>query len=396
MNRTVHYSIIMALYWSNFAILLNYASVYLLERGFQNTQIGIMLAAAALAAAVAQPLIGSYADRPGSLSVKSLLLAGTGIFLVLAMLIPATAVHARLLLPVVYAAAAMVLQSLTALMNALGTVSDKECGYVNFGVARGVGSLGYAAASALIGRGVARFGNSMIPWLAAGIYAVLAVCVFLFPFAREPAGGRRSGREGFLSRYPGYTVVLAAAILLYTAHSLLNNFMFQVISYKGGDSASMGIAYAIAAVTELPVMFFFSRLLRILPSGKWLLVSGFAFTAKHLGALLAPGVTGFCATQLMQVLAYALLAVASVYYTERVIPAEDAVKGQSCFAMTATAGSVLGSALGGRLLDVLGVPSLLLLSVFFSAAGAAVMAAGLRIQDSQPAKERDGRFRAGA
>ena len=74
-SLTARYSLIMAFYWSNFAVLSNYASVYLLGRGMNNTEIGIMIAAASLLAALTQPLLGAFADNPRSPSVKNILIA---------------------------------------------------------------------------------------------------------------------------------------------------------------------------------------------------------------------------------------------------------------------------------------------------------------------------------
>ena len=96
---TFPYSLIMAFYWANFAVLLNYASVYLLGRGLPNTSIGLLISAASLLAAAAQPLLGSYADRPESPSVKKLLLIGCLCFLLLtAVLMHAEPIHSYLLM----------------------------------------------------------------------------------------------------------------------------------------------------------------------------------------------------------------------------------------------------------------------------------------------------------
>ena len=74
MDLTTRYCVVMGCYWSNFAVFSNYATVYLLGRGFSNTAIGMMTAAASLFAALLQPALGAWADRPRSPSVKNILL----------------------------------------------------------------------------------------------------------------------------------------------------------------------------------------------------------------------------------------------------------------------------------------------------------------------------------
>ena len=386
MPFTAHYSLIMALFWANYAVVLNYASVYLLGKGFQNTEIGILTAAAALLSAAAQPLIGSYADRPRSPSVRTILLAVIGLFLVFCLLIPFSAVRSHALLFAVYTLAMMTLQSMMSLMNSLGTMTARAGGKVNFGVARGIGSLAYAVVSLLIGSAVTRYGIDLIPWAGAGIYALLAVSVRLYPFEKQPVPPVQNRQAGFLKRYPAFALILFAAVFLYSSHSMIASFMFQIICAKGGDSESFGIVMAIAAVLELPVMFAFTRLLRRISAGRWLVISGFAFVLKSAGTLLVASVPGLYAVQVTQTFSYAVITVASVYFTDRLMEPQDAVKGQALFAMTGTAGSVLGAGVGGWLIDFGGVHALLAVSVAFALAGAVMMTFGVHRQKPLPAQ----------
>ena len=110
------------------------------------------------------------------------------------------------------------------------------------------------------------------------------------------------------------------------------------------------------------------------------MISGFAFTVKSVVTLLAPGVFGFYAAQLFQLFGYAVITVASVYYTGENMQPQDAIKGQAFFTMTNTAGSVMASALGGALLDKSGPSLLIMTAILFSAAGAAVMVKGISIK----------------
>ncbi len=378
MNLTVHYSIIMGLYWANYAVLLNYASVYLLGHGFQNTEIGILIALSALLSAVIQPLIGSYADKPNSPSVKLLLVFIVCLFLTGNALIPPFAAYSDILLFIIYALTTMLMQIMMPLTNSLGTMTARTGKSINFGIARGIGSLSYAVTSVLAGSLITEYGIGLIPYMSLGLYAVFAFCVYLFPFQKQTVSAGQAMKASFLKKYPSFTIVLLASAFLYSSHTMINNFMFQIISSKGGDSESLGVAFAIAAMAELPIMFAFSRLLCLLPAGKWMLISGFAFLAKSTGTLLVTSVMGFYGVQLIQILAYAVLTVASVYYTDGIMEPQDAVKGQTFFATTVTIGSVFGSAAGGRLIDSIGINALLIVSIAFAAIGSIIMYFGMR------------------
>lgn len=63
-HLSVRYGTIQGCYWMGYAALMGYASVYLLEKGFTNTQIGLLTAVGCIVSAVLQPALASYADRP--------------------------------------------------------------------------------------------------------------------------------------------------------------------------------------------------------------------------------------------------------------------------------------------------------------------------------------------
>ena len=122
----------------------------------------------------------------------------------------------------------------------------------------------------------------------------------------------------FFKKYPRFTGVLLGCILIYISHALLNNFTLQIMVTKDGNSSHMGIAMALAALSELPTMLLFTKMLQKKNSGFWMKLTGFFFLLKALGSWLAPNVAVYCLLQLTQVLAWALIAVASVYYINAV------------------------------------------------------------------------------
>lgn len=81
-HLSVRYGTIQGCYWMGYAALMGYASVYLLEKDFTNTQIGLLTAVGCIVSAVLQPALASYADRPESPSVRTMLLGANLIQLV--------------------------------------------------------------------------------------------------------------------------------------------------------------------------------------------------------------------------------------------------------------------------------------------------------------------------
>ena len=154
---------------------------------------------------------------------------------------------------------------------------------------------------------------------------------------------------------------------------LLNNFIYQVLASKGGGSAEAGTAMSLAAMTELPTMFCFVYLLKIASAATWYKVSTVFFVIKALVSLFAPTVPAFYASQLLTCGAWALIAVASVYYVNAEMEKQDAVKGQACMTMAFTLGNVVSALIGGPMIDLWGIKALLIFATIMGTIGMVIV-----------------------
>ena len=247
---------------------------------------------------------------------------------------------------------------------------------MNFGVARGFGSLGYGVAAYLIGVLTDSKGAGAVPLCMGATLLVLLLVTLDYkkvkripetPKAAAPAQG------GFLHRYPRYCLVLVGLVFLFISHVVLNSFTYQIVVYKGGDSAQMGKAMAFASLLELPVMFLFGRMQKKVRCHVWFRISGLFFLLKTAGTLLCSTMGGFFAVQLFQMGGWALMTVSSVFYINSIMEPRDSVKGQACYTTSMTLGNVLGAVLAGRILDVLGVPAMLVFGTVCALVGAVIV-----------------------
>ncbi len=69
---TIFYAGIQFCFWFLFGTVNNFSSVFLLENGLTNSQIGLTVAAACGLSVFIQPALASYADRENSPSLKKL------------------------------------------------------------------------------------------------------------------------------------------------------------------------------------------------------------------------------------------------------------------------------------------------------------------------------------
>ena len=135
----------------------------------------------------------------------------------------------------------------------------------------------------------------------------------------------------------------------------------------------MGTASAIAAMCELPTLFLFGYIIKKIRCDILIRIAGIFFVLKSLGTLLAPGISVYYGVQILQMLGWGLMTAASVYYVNAVMEPEDAIKGQAYFTMTYTLGCVIGSFLGGALIDFAGVNSMLIFATISALFGALIV-----------------------
>lgn len=91
-------------------------------------------------------------------------------------------------------------------------------------------------------------------------------------------------------------------------------------------------------------------------------------------------------SQGFQMISYAFFIPASVFYVNQVMSDNDKVKGQAIMTGTTTLGGVVGSLLGGLILDASGVSTLLWTGLVFAVVGAVlffVSASGLFVKKAK-------------
>lgn len=384
-NVTGAYSLMQAAEWGVDGCLYCYSSFFLLSCGLTNTSIGVCMGLASVGSFFAQITFGELLNRQGRSGLRRFLLAAAGILLLgnVILLLPISRLPSVLL----FLGGCMLLTMFPAFLDAASMYELQRGVPVDFGIGRGTGSLGYAACSALVGRLLLRFGTPSIFCTGAVLSTVLIGAILWFFAAADrhtaadtpsapPPQTEKAARGGglnltFLAAYPRYAVLLVGCVVLMMGHTYTSNFLYQIVSSKGGDEGGMGLAAAIAACAEVPVLFLFGRVCHRLRCDQWLKLSALLLTLKMALGYWAAGPSAFLVSELFQS-GYALYVASSVYYTGAVIPHRDVISGQAYLHAASTLGVLLSLLTGGAILDHLGVQSLLLTGVAALAAGTVI------------------------
>lgn len=376
---TFKYGLVQGAYWMAYCTIHAYAAVFLIDHGFGNGQIGVMLALANILAVILQPIVGAKLDVAKKITVRDvLLLASAAMMIISALLLVLreNAVLSGILFLICYMFQ-MICQPLT---TTLSYEFINRGHQMNFGLARGCGSILFAVVSTMIGAVIQSTGIIVLPITSILLFLIYFLSIYALKLpaetvAKENLSDKADAHTGFLAfvkHYQKFTWFLGAVVLVFFTHNLINDFMIRVITPIGGNSSSMGYALALAAVFELPAMALFDKLKNRINCGTLLKCSLFFFTVKSCVSFIAWNMAVYYFAMSLQAVAYALFIPAAVYYVNQKMEPLDLVKGQAYVTGGITLGGVFGTILGGFLLDHISVGSTLLIATVVSAVGSLI------------------------
>ena len=390
------YGCIHGTYWMIYGIVSSFASVFLLGRGYLNTEIGIILAVANVVAVVIQPLVADLADRSKKISTIGISQIMT--IMMMVMTVGLFVLQGKsVALSVVFVLLIAWHTAVQPLINSLSFKLSESGIHINFGIARSVGSLSYSLLCAVLGVLVARFGIEVLPISAEIVMAMMAISLLMTKrqYDKTKNCGKREAAEEtaaenltemveiaedinlleFIRRNKLFFIANIGVIGLYFSNSVMNNYLMQIVTEVGGNSADMGRILSLMAFLEIPTLVFFDKLRAKFTCQFMLKVAAIGFTIKILMCHIAASVSMILAAQVFQLIAFGLFLPAMVHFIDEIMSKGEAVKGQSVFTMMVTITTMLSSLTGGAILDISGAKMLTLVSLIITAAGAVIILA---------------------
>ncbi len=383
-NITIRYTICQIFFYSLCAGTSSFAATYLLDKGFNTAQIGMILAVSNMASCFFQPILGDILDRMKTFVLpKVIILIFIGVITCLASI-------QFLELPMglfgfLYGMALF-------LAFVTNTVNNSLCAYynnhnypVNYGVGAGAGSLAYSFACLGFGYLMAWFGVDWMIWCVIVLSLLVMFMVHGYPNLTlgELTVGEETKEERvsiieFFGRYKRFVFTLIGVMLVAMCHSMAENYLIAIFQEIGGNSEDVGIAMFAGCFSAVPFFLFFDRLRKKIDITFFLRSAGVFFVLKMVLLLLATEVWHVYLIQLLQTFTYAFLYQPLYYFARRHISEADLVKGQAMGIALYTLGTAFGSLVGGRVLDSWGVDFMLMLAATMAFIGTVIINTSLR------------------
>lgn len=380
---TLRYTLINVMYFAAFCTVHGFATVFLLSKGFSNTQVGLAIAVANILSVVGQPFVAALVDKYDSLTNRRVLISTALIILTGSALL----IFINDNIPIIFAVYVLIytVQFIgMSILIALSFEYQKAGCEHKFGLSRGLGSASFAVTSIFIGEIVAKRGPTVNLYLNIVFMAMLALITFFFKKDDKALLSVQETEASdedmvptnnffeFVKKYPLFMLFLLGAALCFLSHNMLNDYLIQIIRNLGGNEKELGYASFLQAILELPVMALMAMILKKISVKKVLSFSAIAFLIKVIIMYFATGIGAMYVSQSFQLFAYAVFIPASAYYSDSIMKAKDKVKGQAYINCAITLGGVFSGLICGPVLDSLGVGPMLLLGIAACGIGAAI------------------------
>lgn len=402
-NLTLKYALVNAAFMFMVCATVGYSYNFLSQSGIADGTVGILITAVSLCGLIGQTLSGSIIDKSETIDEKKFismsLIAVMALGVVLAF-VPAGSVLMMIVSVICFTSASIGMPFL----NSMAFIYEKDGQTINYGLCRGIGSAAWAVGSSLIGQLWSIMGRTILPWYVVAFAAICFVLVNLMPTPSAEAEAAAAASEvtkeeapkdlsygAFFSKYGKAMIVAVAMILMYFCHMMINTYMAKVIGNIMGAAANetgavesvQGNALFIAAIVELPTMFLFSKIIEKISIHKVMIFASIIWSVKHVLTWLCPNVIVLYMIMVLQMLSYAALVPALVYFANESVEAQDRNKSQAIFAATATVGTLLASLIGGQLFQFMSVSAVLFIAVIASCAGTVLMFIGIKAVESK-------------
>lgn len=389
----LRYGVLHALWWALTCACCAFAAIFLGAKGMSSTEVGIVTGGASVCSIVFAPMLAAVLTRFRGLTIPRLL---SGVLALSSLAYLAISFHP--LPPLVVAALYLVVYAV--LVACVPLLAQISMNYIragralNFGLARGFGSVSYATSAALLSMLVARSDACVLS-------VVFLVCAGLFMLVVNtmPACGGASARGDatacsdscgmieLIRRHPVLFGVLVGFMLEMVASTSLSIYLIDIVEHVGGNTDMYGVAVFCMAASELPAMAVVPRLRRRLSAGTLFAAAGVAYLLRNVTVALATSTAAVLVGLTFQSMSYGLLTSLLTYFIAEECGPRDEMTGQMLLAvMTTGIGATVGTVAGGALQDAWGIQAMLLFSVVATAAGSSLLIwLGLRDRAVHPA-----------
>ncbi|MCT4596244.1 MAG: MFS transporter [Anaeromicrobium sp.] len=343
-------------YFGSLPMFTLFIPIFLKNKGFTQTKIGILLSLAQIIGIGAMPFWANITDKSKS---KNNVLKGILICSAIAMF-TFSKMDNEYFLYILYGLFAFFNCALIFLGDTITLeVADKN--NLDYGKIRIGGTLGFSVFAIVAGK-IASIKLDYV-FIAYVIVIILSIGVLsTLPKVEGHGTKKNKGNVGLLLKNKSIRIVLFFNAMIFITIAFYNSFFSIYFNELTGDSLLMGVAFFMAAFTEMPFLLKSKYILKKMGPYK-LMMSGLVVTCVRW-IIMSFNYNPYMAI-LLQCLhgwGFIVFTYVMINYVYNNVPKELRASGQSLVSLSGAAGvsGIIGNQLGGYLSDVFGVRNVFL------------------------------------
>lgn len=354
---TIQTMLLDGIFWATYCSFGSFVVPFLTDSGFSDTTATLILTLISVVSFAVQPLTGFLCDT--RISERNLYILFAAVSIPLLLLLPSLTGNLPLLLTALFILT-ITLYQVPGLIDSLVIRMKQQYPSLNYGLPRGTGSLVFAINAQIMGALTVSYGHGARFLMGSILLAINIAVAFTLrqpgPAERPAASHSQRAPVSALFSNRTYMLLLGVTFLAMSGSACINSFLSILAAQLGGDSGTVGSALGVAALFEVPSMFFMNRILQKIPARRVILTGSFFYIFRLGAHLVAPDPASLIAIQVLQCLSFALLWPAAVNYINDIV--SDSLKSTAIMTFSSVGlgiSSIFGTALGTALLPIVNV-----------------------------------------
>lgn len=369
------YNLLHIAYWLTTCCTNGYIAVFLQYKGMSNTEIGVVSGGACLITMFLSPFISSLVTKIEGLSIRRLVF---GIYITIATFFLTLALFdlPTIFIMIIYMGIMSLMVSTVPFLSMIAMNYIQSGEELNFGLARGFGSVSYAVSAIMLGQ----FIEFLNPSVLAYVFTIGAICALVILFSlpvvelAKPTNKKEGNIFTIITKYKVFFFILLGFSFMFAASTTLSTYLINIVKNLGGNTSLYGVSIFFMAASEMPVMAVTPRLIRRYDSISLIMIAALFYIVRNFTICLAPSLPVLFLGMMMQSLSYGLLTGVVTYYVTYNLEKHDQMMGQTMIGiMTSGLGSAIGNVAGGALQDSLGISSMFIFACAITLTGVLII-----------------------
>lgn len=361
------------IYYITAAVTCGYGAYLLTSIGYSSSMSGKLMSIGCLLSLIIQPILAQISDNSKKYNIFRI---GT-IMSCAGLLVCCLAYffdYKSLVASILFIAMRGIHSAIEPLINSVPEKLQRHGYDVNFSAGRAIGSMSYAIFSTIAGA-LTKVYSYYAFYILSILSYILIICAYIVirkHYSKLPEIENNTNKVEtvtygqFIKNHLVFVLLCVCFAGIFFSYAIPDNFMLFIIQNVNGSEQDMGLVLGFKAILELPTIFLYDRIEKHF-STKFLLKFGaVCYALKSVCYLLSKSMLALYLTQLLQPFSLALMVPAIVSFINQIMSEKEIVRGQSLYVMSMTLSSILATTIGGYLIEVYSVRTMLLACVIIS------------------------------